>query len=96
MASIDISRSHALGLDVAKQRAEQLAKDLEGKLGIKWSWEGDNIRFKAESGAAKGTSGSVIVTAKQVRVEVDLPFLLKAMKGTIAGKVEERLDKVLA
>ncbi len=95
MATIDISRSHALGLDVAKQRAEQLAKDLEGKLGIKWSWEGNNIRFKAESGAAKGASGSVIVSDKQVKVEVDLPFLLKAMKGTIAGKVEEKLDKVL-
>ncbi len=95
MAAIEINRAHELGLDVAKQRAEQLAKDLEGKLGIKWSWEGDDIRFKAESGAAKGVSGAVKVTAKQVRVEVDLPFLLKAMKGSIAGKVEEKLDKVL-
>jgi putative polyhydroxyalkanoate system protein len=96
MATIEISRSHQLGLDVAKQRAEQLAKDLEGKLGIKWSWEGDDIRFKAESGAAKGARGAVIVKASQVRVEVDLPLLLRAMKGTIAGKVEEKLDKVLA
>lgn len=96
MATIEISRSHQLGLEVAKQRAEQLAKDLEGKLGIKWSWQGNDIRFKAESGAAKGASGAVIVKPGEVRVEVDLPFLLRAMKGTIAGKVEDKLNKVLA
>jgi putative polyhydroxyalkanoate system protein len=95
MAAIEVTRAHALGLETAKQRAEDLAKDLEGKLGIKWSWEGNDIRFKAESGAAKGVTGAVKVSASQVRVDIDLPFLLKAMKGTIAGKVEEKLDKVL-
>jgi putative polyhydroxyalkanoate system protein len=96
MATIEIARSHDLGLEAAKQRAEQLAKDLEGKLGIVWRWEGNNIRFKAESGAAKGASGSVECAAKQVRVAVDLPLLLRAMKGPIASKVEEKLDKLLA
>ncbi len=96
MATIEISRSHNLGLADAKLRAEQLAKDLEGKLGIGWNWQGDDIRFKADSGTAKGASGIVKVTSSVVRVEIDLPFLLKAMKGMISGKVEEKLDKLLA
>ncbi|MBM4359089.1 MAG: polyhydroxyalkanoic acid system family protein [Deltaproteobacteria bacterium] len=95
MATIDISRSHALGLDTAKQRAEQLANDLKDRMGIKWRWEGDKIRFSSESGPAKGTSGTLTVATSQVRIEFDLPFLLKAMKGTIAAKVEEKLDKLL-
>ncbi|MSP26161.1 MAG: hypothetical protein EXR75_13590 [Myxococcales bacterium] len=96
MATIEISRSHALGIEDAKKRAEQLAKDLEGKLGITWSWEGEQIRFRADSGAAKGANGVVKVSASTVRVEIDLPFLLRAMKGMISGKVEERLNTLLA
>jgi putative polyhydroxyalkanoate system protein len=95
MATIDISRSHGLGLDTAKQRAEQLANDLKDRMGIQWRWEGDTIRFSADNGPAKGTTGALSVASSQVRIEIDLPFLLKAMKGTIASKVEDKLGKLL-
>jgi putative polyhydroxyalkanoate system protein len=95
MATIDIRRDHSVGKDVAKQKAEQLARDMEGQLGIRWRWEGDNIKFDAPSGAAKGASGTVSVTDAVVRVEIDLPFLLKAVKGTIEGKVKDKLNNLL-
>jgi putative polyhydroxyalkanoate system protein len=95
MATIDISRNHQLELDEAKQRAEQLAKDLQAKLGIDWRWDGDRIRFHADSGAAKGAKGQVSVDTSSVRVEIDLPLLLRAMKGTISGKVNAKLDKLV-
>ncbi|MEQ9323121.1 MAG: polyhydroxyalkanoic acid system family protein [Polyangiaceae bacterium] len=31
-----------------------------------------------------------------MRVEIDLPFLLKAMKGTIQSKVEDKLNKLVS
>ena len=68
---------------------------MEDKLGIRWRWEGDNIKFDAPSGAAKGATGAVSVTPTEVRVEVDLPFLLRAIKGTIEGKINEKVDAVL-
>ena len=95
MATIDIKRAHTLDLAEAKTRAEALAKSMEEKLGIRWNWEGDNIKFDAPSGAAKGATGTVKVDASQVRVEIDLPFLLRAVKGTIEGKVTEKLDKLI-
>ena len=95
MATIDINRAHSLGSDEAKKRAEQLADDMKSKLGITWNWEGDRIKFQASSGAAKGTKGHVSVSESHVRVEIDLPFLLRAMKGTISGKVISKLDKLL-
>lgn len=95
MAAIDVKRSHSLGIDTAKERAEELARDLEGKLGINWHWEGDKIRFKADSGKAKGVTGQVAVTSSDVRVAIDLPFLLKALKGSIKSKVEDKLDKLV-
>lgn len=95
MATIDIRRQHTLGKDVAKQKAESLAKGMEAKLGIRWHWEGDKIKFDAPSGAAKGATGQVGVSDSEVRVEIDLPFLLRAVKGTIEGRVNEELNKLM-
>ena len=58
MATIDISKSHSLGKDAAKKKAEELARDMEGQMGIKWNWEGDKIKFNAPSGSAKGAGAS--------------------------------------
>ena len=95
MATIDIRRAHALTTDEAKKKAETLARGMEDKLGIKWRWEGDRIKFDATSGAAKGVTGVVSVDPKSVRVEIDLPFLLRAIKGTIESRVNEKLDEVI-
>lgn len=95
MASIDITRNHTLSLEDAKKKAEELAKGMADRFGIQWKWDGDTIRFDAPSGAAKGTKGEVGVTDKTVRVQIDLPFMLKVMKGTIEGKVKEKLDALV-
>ena len=96
MATIDIRRAHTLDKEEAKRRAEALAKGLEEKLGISWHWEGDKIAFNAPSGAAKGASGTVHVEPTQVRVEVDLPFLLRAVKGTVESKIQQKLDDLIS
>ncbi len=95
MATIDITKSHALSIDDAKKKAEELARNMEEKFSIVWRWEGDTIRFDAPSGAAKGTKGEVAVTDKTVRVAIDLPFMLKMLKGTIESKVNEKLTQIL-
>jgi putative polyhydroxyalkanoate system protein len=95
MATIEISRSHSLPKEEAKQKAEELAKSMETKLGLAWKWVGDNVEFHAPSGAAKGTKGVVRVLEKAVEVSVDLPFMLKMMKGTIEEKIQEKLRAIL-
>jgi putative polyhydroxyalkanoate system protein len=95
MATIDISRSHSLSKDEAKKRAEELAKSMEAKLGLKWKWESDHIRFEAPSGAARGTTGTVEVSDSTVRVQIDLPFLLRVLKGKVESKVNEKLAELL-
>jgi putative polyhydroxyalkanoate system protein len=92
MATIDITRNHTLPIEDAKQKAEELAKGMAEKFGIAWKWEGSSIRFDAPSGVAKGTKGEVSVTDKSVRVAIDLPFMLKMLKGKIEDKVKEKLD----
>lgn len=95
MATIDIRRQHSLSKDDARKRAEELAKSMETKLGIRWHWAGDVIAFDAPSGTAKGSTGKVSVSTSEVRVEIDLPFLLRAVKGTVEGRVKEKLDELL-
>lgn len=96
MATIDICRPHTLSKDDAKKKAEELANGMKDKLGLDWKWAGDVIEFKAESGAAKGAKGEVRVSDKEVRVLVDLPFMLRVMKGTIEDKINEKLKSLLA
>ena len=95
MSTIDITRSHKLPLDQARTRAEDFAKSMETKLGLTWKWSGNTILFEAPAGAAKGTKGDVRVTEESVRVTVDLPFMLRVMKGTIESKIHEKLDQIL-
>ena len=95
MSTIDISRSHILPIDTAKQKAEELANSMQTKLGLTWAWAGDSIKFEAPGGVAKGTKGEVVVTASQVRVAVDLPFMLRMMKGSIEDKINEKLNQLL-
>lgn len=95
MATIDISRAHALPKEQAKQKAEELAKSMQAKLGLEWKWVGDNVEFHAPSGSAKGAKGSVRVSDKTVDVSVDLPLMLRPLKGMISGKIEEKLNEIL-
>lgn len=95
MATIDIRRSHQLSKEAARAKAEDLARSMQERLGIQWRWAGDRIEFDAPSGAAKGATGQVEVGVSEVRVQIDLPFLMRPMKGMVESKVREKLEKAL-
>jgi len=95
MATIDVRRNHTLSKEEARKRAEALAASMQTRLDLDWRWDGDRIVFEAPRGAAKGTKGSVEVSDREVRVQIDLPLLLRVMKGTVESKVQEKLGQVL-
>ena len=90
MATIDIRRTHAIGKDKARKAAEGVAERLKEKLEVKYRWEGDDLTFERT-----GASGRIHVTDNEVRVEVDLNFLLRPMKGKVEQKVHQYLDEAL-
>lgn len=96
MATIDIERPHGMTEQAARARAEQLARRLEAKRGVRWFWEGATMRLDAPQGPAKGVKGKVRVDEKNVRIELDLPILLRAMKGVVESMLHEKLDNVLS
>ena len=82
MATIDVTRPHKLPKDDAKKIAEEFAKGMQERFELEWRWDGDSIRFDAPHGVAKGTKGAVDVTEGSVRVQIDLPFLLRMSFST--------------
>ncbi len=95
MATIDVRRSHSLPKDEAKKRAEDLARSMQQKLELDWRWEGDRIVFEAPRGAAKGAKGTVEVSESDVRVQIDLPLLMRVLKSTVEAKVNEKLAQLV-
>ncbi len=94
MATVEQKKAHTIGKEAARKEAEKLADSFKEKLGITWEWDGDTLEFVAKSGTAKGTKGTVIVTDNDIAVKIELPFLLSAFKGMVAGKVKEKLDPI--
>jgi putative polyhydroxyalkanoate system protein len=95
MATIDVRRSHSLPKEEARKRAETLAKSMQQRFELEWQWQGNRIVFEAPRGSAKGTKGTVDVTDNEVRVQIDLPFLMRVFKGAVENKVNEKLGELL-
>jgi len=90
MAIIHIKRQHNLGRDVARQRVEEVANELQDRLSAKWSWHGDALRFERS-----GASGSVQVGDDFVEFKIKLGILLSPLKGTIEQTIEQHVNKAL-
>lgn len=95
MSTIDVRRTHTLPKEEARKRAEELAQSMKQRFDLEWHWQGDRILFEAPRGAAKGTRGSVDVSESEVRVQIDLPLLLRVVRTKVESKVHEKLAKVL-
>lgn len=89
MATIDISKNHTLGKATAKERANALLGKMQDSYGIKGTWAGDVFKIDAP---AKGTC---TVTDTSVRIEIDLPLMMRPLKGKIETRVTEELGKAL-
>lgn len=90
MARITVERSHSLGREAARAKAERLAERLASQYELRHHWEGDVLVFKR-----KGADGRIEVTEDRVRVELSLGLLLSPLGGTIKREIEKGLDASL-
>lgn len=91
MASIDISRVHTLGKEAARQCAERIAAKLGQELRASYHWQGDTLVFECP-----GASGRIRVGEDTVRVEIDLSFLLRPLRGHVEQEVRRHLEEALS
>jgi putative polyhydroxyalkanoate system protein len=91
MADIDIKRAHNLGLKAARAAADKMADHLGKKFGLQGEWSGNTLNFQRP-----GVTGSLAIDDKDLRLMVSLGILLKMMKPSIEGAVNQQLDTLFA
>jgi len=87
MPNITVKRRHSLDHKRAKVAAEKIARDLKGRFDLEYAWEGDHIAFERP-----GLSGTLHVGKTDVRLDVQLSFLLSPLRGPIEQAIHKELD----
>lgn len=87
MATISIDRTHNLPHSSARDLAERLARDLEKRYSLAWSWEGDAIHFERP-----GVSGRMHIGAMNITLDIKLGLLLTPLRSTIEKEINAQLD----
>lgn len=91
MPNISIRRRHSLDHKKAKAAAQKIARDLDQRFDLAHEWNGDEVSFERP-----GLSGSMHVGKNEIRLDVELSFLLLPLKGPIEQAIHKQLDAVLA
>ncbi len=92
MADIQLSQAHQMTHQQARAKVDEMTHKLENELGLTTQWLDDNRVSFERSGA----NGMLTLTEQQVTVEVELNFLLRAMKGAIEQELQKALTKTFA
>lgn len=86
-----IRRSHNLGLEEARNRADRIAADLQRQFSLKSKWQGDALHVRGN-----GVTGQLKVDEQHMELDVRLGFALKLMEGPIRSAIESTIDEELA
>jgi putative polyhydroxyalkanoate system protein len=90
MAAIDITRNHTLGKAAVKEKVNQVIERIKGETGLQGAWNGDVFKI------TKPADGSFTITDTTVHVVVDLPFMLRPLKGKVEERINNELNRALA
>lgn len=86
MANIRIKQQHQLGPDLARQRVEQIAQELQKRLDAQYSWQGDCLHFQRS-----GASGTIQCAPDHIDLDIKLGMLLSPMKGAIEKTIRDQI-----
>ena len=90
MSDIRIRRAHSKPLAEARKDAEKVARQLQQDFDLAYEWDGHVLRFERT-----GVDGELHVTAREIRLDARLGFLLAFLKPRIEAEVETILDRLL-
>ena len=77
------------------QGFDKVQEQIGGKgVTVEQTWAGDRMDFVARAMGQKIT-GNLLVDDSQVRIDVDLPWMLKALSGTVQEKLKSGTQLLL-
>jgi putative polyhydroxyalkanoate system protein len=95
MSTIRISRPHRLTRDHARRTAEAVARRLEARHPVSWSWQGDSLELSAPAGPARGARGRVTIEDRNLAIELHLPLALFPLRSLVEKRLTAKLDELL-
>ena len=85
-----IRRSHHLGIEEARSRADEIAEHLQRQFSLTSRWQDDRLIV-----SGNGVNGQLTVAEEIIELEVRLGFALKLMEGSIRSAIEATMDEHL-
>ena len=97
---ITVNVPHQHGRAGAKARIEngfsKVQEQIAGKgVNVEEQWSGDRMDFSAGAMGQRVT-GNLVVTDEHVVIEVDLPWMLRALSGKVQEKLKSGTQLLLA
>jgi putative polyhydroxyalkanoate system protein len=86
-----IRRTHSLGLEEARKRADRIAADLTDQFSLRTAWQGDQLHVEGN-----GVRGQLQVDDRHVEINITLGLALKLMEAPIRSVIEKAIDDELA
>jgi putative polyhydroxyalkanoate system protein len=83
-----IRRSHALGLEEARDRIDHMAANLGHQYSLTSNWSGDHVVVRGN-----GVSGRIVVAHEYVEADIELGVPLVLMQGVIRAEIEAAMDE---
>lgn len=87
MARIHLQHDHSLGLEAAKARINDIASQIQSRLGVETEWSGNTLSFRRS-----GANGTIDVGDKSVTIEAELGLLMSPFKGEVEKQLRGYLD----
>jgi putative polyhydroxyalkanoate system protein len=90
LADIDIRHKHALRPAETRALAENIAARVNESFPIDYYWKGESLHFKRI-----GVSGRIDLEESEVRVQVQLGWLLLPMRQRVEDQIRGYLSEML-
>lgn len=96
MPKIEAKKSHSLSRETLDDRIDIVVDRLSGKLeqlGGTFKWRSDKSGVDI---TGRGFTGAIDIGPTEVKIEIDLSFMLAPFAGTVKDSLQRQLDKYLA
>lgn len=91
MATISASRNYTLSREEVRVAAEELARELRSKYGLRYRWQGDTATF-----SGSGVDGTLSIDKDTIGLKIKLGFLASAFERPLRQAVNDYLDEYVS
>ena len=91
MSHITIQRYHELKPAALRKRVESLAKELQGRFGGDYRWDGNTLHYTYSG----GIDARLTLTREDVDISVKLGLMMRMMKARLEAHINKYLDEHL-